>query len=392
MNFFDDTIIVSLSKNMWNSPYWMSRHFLMYELAQHVSVLYVADRIYIHDLFKISTLKNLKIKAPYNTPQKLKNCTLNNYIPQFSNYPKLDKFCFKLFGKLIRKSCRRLGKKKIIAYVWHPDMIECLDSLKPDYIIYHPYDRFVLFSNSSNVSKQDQLTEKIEINEKRLLDIADAVITPHKKIANELNSHNINIIRNGTFLVGSQKYHDDFIDSMFGSFLSPIIGYVGVINSKIDFKIIFHLAANRPGWTFVFLGPVTGSEWQEEQAYKDVIGLKNVHFLGPVSADKVYACMMNLDVGIMPYDISTWAGYCESPLKLYQYWACRVPVVSVPLPQINNIPGIISIASSLDEWCVAIEWELSHNSESIKKQRYEKARENSWSNKAKEVLAVIKAL
>jgi hypothetical protein len=97
-------------------------------------------------------------------------------------------------------------------------------------------------------------------------------------------------------------------------------------------------------------------------------------------------------VGMMPYDLSGWAGYCESPLKMYQYWAARVPIVSAPLPNLADEPGILSLAATPDQWIQRIEWELTHDSDLLRARRYAKALDNTWSSRADRVAAIIRDL
>jgi len=63
----------------------------------------------------------------------------------------------------------------------------------------------------------------------------------------------------------------------------------------------------------------------------------------------------------MCYRTDGWA-YYGYPLKLHEYLAGGKPVVGSDLPSIRVFSGVISIASTVEEWQSAIEAGLNDNS------------------------------
>jgi len=381
------TLIISLSSSPWYLPYWTSRQFLMYELSKYASILYVTDRMAIDEFLKFSYWKKLlfqKPSPPFSAPDDLKVFEPKFLEPLIYGHPQLDRFFTKRFCAIINKKCSQFKPKKIVAYIWEPRFQAYLNGIKADKIIYHPYDKFDLFVNNKKNKKI------IQHNENKILKRADIVITPHRKIADCFKHHNTHVIHNGVFMHAFTKNgNNTSAAAILDNIPPPRTGYIGVINAKIDFDLLFTISKARSDWSFILLGPIMPGEWQNDPSFIALKKLPNVYFLPPAPFNEIPSCISKINIGIMPYDLKTWAGYCESPLKMYQYWAAKVPIVSVPLPTIANDPGIISIAATPNEWIEAISWEIDHDSSSLKKDRYKKAIENSWSNRAKQVIKII---
>jgi glycosyltransferase involved in cell wall biosynthesis len=133
----------------------------------------------------------------------------------------------------------------------------------------------------------------------------------------------------------------------------PIIGYVGNLRDRIDWPLVQALAGRRPSWTFVFAGPI------EENLLPGGIRMRaNVVFPGPIPYELSHNWMRAFDVAIIPHEPS---GVTESmnPLKLYNYLAAGVPVVTTPVANIEDVADLVSVADSSDDFILAIEAKLA---------------------------------
>jgi glycosyltransferase involved in cell wall biosynthesis len=120
--------------------------------------------------------------------------------------------------------------------------------------------------------------------------------------------------------------------------------------------------------------------------------LDNVYFLPAVRFDNIFKYMIELDIGIMPYSLSGHAGYCESPLKMYQYWLCGLPIVSSQLPNVVDDPKLISCASNISDWLSSLENQLVNDSQQMRQYRKQVALDNSWEKKASKIIRLISEL
>lgn len=348
----------------------------MYELASLIKVVYAIERDDLRSVLNIREFFRKRAAAPFPAPSELR--ILNPVWPRTYRYSALDR---EFSNAYIRRLQRQLDTaERRIVYAWHPEFVQVVKRLSYDVLVYHPYDMFRHFFNQ---------THQIVQEEKELCRIADVVITPHNEIAQALAHPNSHVVSNGVFLPAFPDRSTIKAAATITEIKRPIIGNLGVINDKIDFDLLLSLFTKRPEWQLVFVGFEGSGNWKETTGYKTIRTLKNVHFLGGVPINNAASMISGFDVGIIPYCLSGWAKFIESPLKLYQYWAMGVPVVSSALPTLQRIPGALEVPTAIDEWDAAIEEQLNAcNGENPVALR-ERAESHSWAAKAKEIASII---
>ena len=107
--------------------------------------------------------------------------------------------------------------------------------------------------------------------------------------------------------------------------------------------------------------------------------LPNVHFLGGKPTEGLGAYPQHFDICIMPYRLDDYTKYIY-PLKLHEYLASGKPVVSAPIPAVEDFRHVVSIASDQREWSDAIELALSdaENTPDRNAERQRVASEHDW--------------
>jgi glycosyltransferase involved in cell wall biosynthesis len=288
-----------------------------------------------------------------------------------------------LHARGLQERLDRERPSRRVLYVWHPLQLKTVERLDYDVLVYHPFDMFRHFSDTSN--------HTMEL-EDRLCRLADAVITPHHAVAESLGHPRSHVVHNGVFLPAFPDYRSLPASPQLRDLSRPVVGYLGVINDKIDFGILLDAARARPDWQFVMVGPTRSGRWRDSEAFGAFAGLENTKFLPGVPIDRVAPIMAGFDVGAIPYRLEGWAGYSESPLKLYQYWAMGVPVVASPLPTFVSEPGAIEVGASGWEWVAAIERLLEARSEDRRSALRQRALGHSWEEKAVRVMSIIDGL
>jgi UDP-galactopyranose mutase len=78
----------------------------------------------------------------------------------------------------------------------------------------------------------------------------------------------------------------------------PRLGFYGVIDERIDLPLLDHLAASRPDWQIVMVGPVV----KIDEA--DLPRRPNIHYLGGKSYHELPAYLAGWDVAMMPFAIN----------------------------------------------------------------------------------------
>lgn len=118
--------------------------------------------------------------------------------------------------------------------------------------------------------------------------------------------------------------------------VGPVIGYHGAIAPWFDFALVEALARFHPDWLISLVGPVRPEVSAELER---LLTLPNVSHVGEQPSDRIADFVRSFDVGLIPFHVDEMTSGV-SPLKLNEYLACQVPVVSTPLPACVAHPAV----------------------------------------------------
>lgn len=150
----------------------------------------------------------------------------------------------------------------------------------------------------------------------------------------------------------------------------PIIGFFGAISAWLDFELLEYTATARPDWSFVLIGPV------DTDAGK-LCNIPNIHLVGKVPYGELPRQAIHFDVGIIPFVINELT-ISVNPLKLIEYFACGVPVVSTDLPEVRKFDEITYIANDPSSFVACIAKALLEDNEEKRQKRKSIASAYSW--------------
>lgn len=145
---------------------------------------------------------------------------------------------------------------------------------------------------------------------------------------------------------------DDAIPAAIAARPHPRIGFFGHIDHQsVDLPLIERCADAIPEASFVLIGP----------APVDAHGLAarpNVTMTGPVTYEDLPSAARAFDIAIMPMPTSTWiAG--ANPIKLKEYLALGLPVVSTPCEEAHRYGDLVSIAADAEDFVVRLRAEVA---------------------------------
>ncbi|HEX8570676.1 MAG TPA: UDP-galactopyranose mutase [Caulobacteraceae bacterium] len=136
----------------------------------------------------------------------------------------------------------------------------------------------------------------------------------------------------------------------------PRLGFYGVIDERVDFELISAVAAARPDWTLVMVGPVS-----PKVADAELPNAPNIHFLGGKSYAELPRYLSGWDVALMPFAINEATRFI-SPTKTPEYLAGGVPVVSTPIKDVIRHYGeleAVQVVGDADAFVSACERALA---------------------------------
>jgi glycosyltransferase involved in cell wall biosynthesis len=141
----------------------------------------------------------------------------------------------------------------------------------------------------------------------------------------------------------------------------PRLGYYGVIDERFDTELLDRVAAMRPDWSFVMVGPVV--KISEDELPRR----PNIHYLGGKTYAELPRYLSGWDVALMPFAMNESTQFI-SPTKTPEYLAGGKPVVSTPVKDVvrhyGQLEGV-KIASTPEEFAAACDaaLELTRNPE-----------------------------
>jgi glycosyltransferase involved in cell wall biosynthesis len=167
--------------------------------------------------------------------------------------------------------------------------------------------------------------------------------------------------------------------------MGPVVGYAGMIQSRLDQELLRTVAARLPDVSFVLAGPVRrGSEGL-------VSGLPgNVRSLGAVPHGDLPAVLAGWDAAMVPHRRDALTASMD-PLKLYEYVAAGLPVVSTIVSPNPVLRDHVRVATSPDEFAAALQEELAADTPAAGERRRQAVVTESWPARAERVLEVLRA-
>lgn len=139
----------------------------------------------------------------------------------------------------------------------------------------------------------------------------------------------------------------------------PRIGFVGTLNERLDWTLLEELSARFPSYSFVFIGKIPPTVFPNiKKTIEKFFNLKNVFFLGYKPTDTIPRYLRYLSVGIIPYCKTP---YMDSvfPIKLYDYLAASLPVVTSDLLSCYELQDIVYLAKNSTEFSEKIQLAVS---------------------------------
>lgn len=171
----------------------------------------------------------------------------------------------------------------------------------------------------------------------------------------------------------------------------PLVGFVGSIDSRIDYKLVLRLVKACPDYNFVFWGPINfgyfDSRYKTKHYMDKLLGYKNVIY-GKSDRDSLPGIVSEFDVCIIPYDVGQNRNkYCY-PMKLFEYFYLGKPVIATRIIELERFPGLVELSNEPSEWKLIIRKLLRtklNKSQIFIERKLSIA--NSWKNKIDKIIA-----
>ncbi|MBI4719261.1 MAG: glycosyltransferase [Planctomycetes bacterium] len=237
----------------------------------------------------------------------------------------------------IRRAIRRVsggspGPLQVWAFA--PDVPYLVGQFGEECFVYYCVDDYTRFEGLDS----QHITEA----ENELVDRADVVITTSEGLHEAKRSRRADalLVRHG---VDYRHFASAWRDppprpADIADITAPIFGFFGLIQFWVDRRLIAEAARLRPHYQFVLIG----------DAPADVGALSrmgNVRMLGRRPNASLPAYCAAFEAGLMPFT-RTDMTRSINPIKMYEYLAAGLPIISTTLPEAQRFAGPVLFADT----------------------------------------------
>lgn len=153
------------------------------------------------------------------------------------------------------------------------------------------------------------------------------------------------------------------------------LGYVGVLDERIDLDLIAAIADARPSWAISLVGPLAKITPEDLPSRPNIVH----HGLQPYEA--LPGIMATFDIGILPFGLNEATRFI-SPTKTLEYLAAGLPVISTPVHDVAELYGDCVALAADAEGFVRAAGAMSTESPRERAARMDRAathlRQNDW--------------
>ena len=173
----------------------------------------------------------------------------------------------------------------------------------------------------------------------------------------------------------------------------PIIGYLGIIQQRIDLDLLEYLAQRNPDKSFVLIGPLWPVFLRKLRRpaieIKRLKKYKNIYLLGRKPHCLAPAYVKNFDLAISPHKLDKFIKSTNS-LKVLEYLACGKPVVTTPASGVERFSHLVYIAQDYQDFNKKINQALENNIPELKQERIAQMKQQDWDLRIEEMMRLIK--
>ncbi len=226
----------------------------------------------------------------------------------------------------VRKAMRKFKFVDPINMVFNPAAGLLAGKLGERELIYYCVDEYTAFTG---------VAAGLREIEEDLFRRSDLVIVSAEKLFESKKDYNPKtfIIRHGTDWKHFRTALDPAtkIPDEIANLPRPVIGFHGLLADWVDFELIKKTAERFSSGSVVLIGKITVDA---EKKIRILDGVSNIHFLGRKPYGELPAFCKGFDVALNPFAINELT-LAANPLKVREYLAAGLPVVSTDIPEVH---------------------------------------------------------
>lgn len=297
-------------------------------------------------------------------------------IPAYGN-PSVRAFNRKFLCWQVKRAMSKLGFQHPINWVFNPAAGVIAGELNEASVIYYCVDEYTAFTGVASAS--------LAAVEEQLLQRADLVIVSADRLYQSkapLNPRTV-LVQHGVDYTHFRKALNPATEmpAEIAKLPHPVIGFHGLIADWVDVELMAQVAEHFSKGSMVIVGKSTTDISALER-------LPNVHLLGRQPYASLPAFCKGFDVALNPFRINELT-LNANPLKVREYLAAGLPVVSTAIPEVMKI-DLCRIGSDRRSFIREIELALADPGPTP--ERSDAVRGESWEARLEEISGHLAAL
>ncbi len=291
-----------------------------------------------------------------------------------------------ILRRWLARQVAQLKLRDPIYWNFQPTMPGLGRAVEPALSIYHCVDDF------SGIPHWWNMPASVRAREAACCREADVVICTGRMLVEERRSlnENIHFVPEGadvdlfaTAGLSETKVPDDIAELR-----GTIVGYVGVVDFRLDTELLAYMAERQPDWSIAIIGPVKG----DVQGLERLQGIRNVRFFGNRRIDQLPAYLKAMDACLIPYVLNDFTHHIF-PLKLYEYMAAGKPIVATDMEEMRAYDGKgLTIARSKESFHEAVRDAIAQDSPERAAERVRATALESWDHRVEEISEILEPM
>jgi glycosyltransferase involved in cell wall biosynthesis len=376
--------IVCLGTADWRTELPINQHQLMGRLAARNRVLFVESLGLRRPQLASRDLKRIwrRLRRGLRGAQPADDLhVLSPLVLPFHGSGAVRSLNRRLLRFQVGRAARRLGMRAPILWAYAPQAEELVGRLGPSVTIYHCVD---------DVAAQKGVdAESFRAAEQRFAAAADLVIASAPALAERMRTLNPRVLYAPNVAdtpAFARALEPGPVDAAIEALPRPRLVFHGaIVATKLDLGLLAELARLRPAWSIVLVGPEgAGDPGGDLSALREAA---NVHLVGARPATDLPTVLRGADAGLIPYAINDLTR-SVFPMKVYEYLAAGLPVLSTPLPALEGVEEI-DVVSDAAALVAAAEREFAADTPERRQACSQAALGHSWESRIEEIEAAL---
>jgi glycosyltransferase involved in cell wall biosynthesis len=282
-----------------------------------------------------------------------------------------------LVGAQVRRLARRVGvdPDEAIVFLAIPTAWEVVRTIAPRAVLYNRSDRHSAFEEADQRYIED-LEHQLFAASDAVLYVSHALLDAERAEVGEravFLDHGVDLER-----FGAERRPEP---ADLANIPRPRIGFFGGIDDyTVDVDLLVRVAESHPEASLVLIGDATCPMDRLE-------ALPNVHWLGYRPYETIPAYGEGFDVALMPWLRNDWIEH-SNPIKLKEYLALGLPVVSTDFPEVHHYDDVVAIAADTEDFVRLVGAALDGGATGTEASRRARVADASWDRRAEALLAL----